>query len=58
VSYKVGEIVIKSLRSKAENVLGENFNIQEFHERILRNGSVPLPVLMEEIDNYIEKVKE
>jgi uncharacterized protein (DUF885 family) len=58
VSYKVGEIVIKSLRSKAENALGENFNIQEFHERILRNGSVPLPVLMEEIDNYIEKVKE
>ncbi len=54
VSYKVGEIVIKSLRTKAEESLGEVFNIQEFHERILRNGSVPLPVLIEEIDQYIE----
>ncbi len=58
VSYKIGEIVIKSLRSKAEDVLGDKFNIQEFHERILRNGSVPLPVLIEEIDQYIEEKGE
>lgn len=57
VSYKVGEITIKNLREKSEEALGDKFDIQEFHERILRNGSVPLPVLMQEINNYIEEEK-
>ncbi|MGK7389094.1 MAG: DUF885 domain-containing protein [Candidatus Cyclobacteriaceae bacterium M2_1C_046] len=55
VSYKVGEITIKNLRNKAEEALGDKFDIQEFHERILSNGSVPLPVLVEEIESYIEE---
>lgn len=54
ISYKIGEIVIKDLRIKAEKALGDQFDIREFHYRILRNGSVPLPVLISEIDLYIQ----
>lgn len=57
LSYKMGEITIKSLRKKAEKVLGNKFDIQQFHEAILRNGSVPLPILIEEVDLFIEKNK-
>lgn len=54
VSYKIGEIKIKDLRKKAEEQLGEEFDIREFHYHILKNGSVPLPILEEEIERYIK----
>ena len=54
VSYKIGELTIKRLRKKCEQILGEDFNIQEFHEVILRNGSVPLTVLESEIASYLK----
>ncbi|MEP0986510.1 DUF885 domain-containing protein [Ekhidna sp.] len=53
VSYKMGELTIKNLRAKATDELGESFDIQAFHDAILRNGSVPLPILEKEIDTYI-----
>lgn len=55
LSYKVGELTIKRLRAKAENALGEQFNIREFHDAILENGSVPMPILEQMIDAYIAK---
>lgn len=57
VSYKVGEIKIKDLRSKSEQALGKSFNIGEFHDVILRNGSIPLTALEQEVNRYIEEVK-
>jgi uncharacterized protein (DUF885 family) len=57
LSYKIGEIKIKELRRKAEQALGKNFNIGEFHKAILRNGSVPLEVLEMQVDQYIEGSK-
>jgi len=57
VSYKIGEITIKKLRAKAEQELGESFDIQEFHYQILKNGSVPLNVLKDQISAYIDRVK-
>jgi prolyl oligopeptidase len=45
VSYKIGELFILELRRKIQEKLGSDFDIQEFHERLLRNGSLPLPVL-------------
>lgn len=54
LSYKIGEIKIKELRKKAEQALGKDFNIGEFHNAILRNGSVPLEVLEMQVDQYIE----
>ncbi len=53
LSYKIGEIKIKSLRKKAEEVLGDDFNIGEFHKAVLQNGSVPLTMLEKQIDVYI-----
>lgn len=53
VSYKIGEITIKNLRKQAEEELGEDFEIKEFHHHILKNGSVPLPTLIREIEDWI-----
>ncbi|MBF7073347.1 DUF885 domain-containing protein [Glaciecola sp. MH2013] len=55
LSYKIGEIKIKELRAKAEKVLGENFDIRDFHDAVLANGSVPLFVLEEHINNFIDE---
>ena len=54
VSYKIGELTIKRLREEATNALEDQFDIQKFHEIILKNGSVPLPILEEEIHLYIK----
>jgi uncharacterized protein (DUF885 family) len=58
VSYKIGELKIKELRKRAENTLGEAFDIREFHDKILENGSVPLFTLERIIDNYIRDKKQ
>ena len=55
LSYKVGEIKIRSLRKLAETELGVDFNLGEFHDVILRNGSIPLAVLEEKVKNYIDQ---
>lgn len=57
VSYKMGELTIKRLRKRATEELGNDFSIQEFHEVILMNGSVPLPVLEAEVAKYISGKK-
>ena len=53
LSYKMGELTIKRLRRRAEQQLGEAFDIREFHDAVLRQGSVPLTVLEQQIDRYI-----
>jgi uncharacterized protein (DUF885 family) len=57
LSYKIGEIKIKQLREKAKQALGEKFNIQQFHEAVLKNGSITLSILEEEIEEYIKNVR-
>ncbi len=54
LSYKIGELTIKRLRHEAEQALGQDFDIREFHHRILRHGSVPMSVLEEQIQLYIK----
>lgn len=58
VSYKMGELKIRELRKKAEAALGEAFNIREFHDAILKNGSVPLFILEELVEDYIREKRE
>lgn len=53
VSYKIGEIHIKNLRSMAEERLGERFDIRAFHDKLLENGSVPLSTLTNIIEDWI-----
>lgn len=53
VSYKMGELKIRELRKYAEKELGSHFDIREFHDTILKNGSVPLQTLERILKNYI-----
>ena len=55
LSYKIGELKIRELREKAEEALGADFEIREFHEIILEQGTVSLPILERRINNYIQK---
>lgn len=54
LSYKLGEIKIWELRRKAEQALGDQFNLRTFHDTLLASGSVPLNVLEQIINQYIE----
>ena len=55
LSYKIGELKIKALRTRCENKLGDDFDLREFHDKILENGSVLLTTLESIIDHYIEE---
>lgn len=57
LSYKIGELKIRELRKKAENELGPKFDIREFHEIILAEGTVTLSILEKRVLNYIQKTK-
>lgn len=54
-SYDAGGEEIKALRIMAEEKLGKNFNIKEFHTKILENGSIPLSSLRTTIEEWIKK---
>jgi uncharacterized protein (DUF885 family) len=55
LAYKLGELKIKELRREAEQALGQSFDVREFHDVILMNGSVPLTVLEDLIRSYIKE---
>lgn len=57
LSYKIGELTIKRLRAQAEEELGEKFDIRAFHDAILENGSVPMLVLEQQIQDFISAQK-
>jgi len=58
LSYKIGELKIRELRQKAEQTLGNAFDIRAFHDVILSHGSVPLFILEEYVEAYIAKSKK
>jgi len=55
LAYKIGELKIKELRAISENKLGDDFNIKEFHHEVLRHGGIPLYVLEENINSWINQ---
>ncbi|HKN54858.1 MAG TPA: DUF885 domain-containing protein [Amycolatopsis sp.] len=55
LGYMVGRLEIERLRAEAEDALGDRFDIRGFHEVVLGNGMVPLPVLATAVAEWIER---
>ncbi|HET6837819.1 MAG TPA: DUF885 domain-containing protein [Gemmatimonadales bacterium] len=53
-AYMIGRLEIERLRQEAEKRLGSRFDIREFHDRVLENGAVPLPMLRDHIEKWVE----
>ena len=53
--YKIGQMKIRELRTRAEQALGDQFSIREFHNQVLNSGSLPLVLLEQKIDSWIAK---
>jgi len=54
VSYKIGELKILELRKFSESQLGHKFNIREFHDQVLINGSLPLNILERKVKEWVK----
>jgi uncharacterized protein (DUF885 family) len=57
LSYKIGQLKIRELRTRAEKTLGNDFDIRDFHDQVLNSGSLPLILLEKKINNWIATVK-
>ena len=54
-SYKIGMLKILELRSRAEETLGDQFDIRDFHDVLLGGGALPMPLLEARVDNWISE---
>ncbi|HYE48205.1 MAG TPA: DUF885 domain-containing protein, partial [Azospirillaceae bacterium] len=57
LGYKIGMNRIVELREKARRELGDRFDIRGFHDAILTNGSVSMPILEQVVDDWVRSVK-
>ena len=56
-AYKIGMLRIQELRLRAQKELGDKFNQREFHDAVLKNGALPLEILEEQVNEYIQQKK-
>src|SRR6266568_3858145 len=56
-AYKIGMLKIQELRARAEKELGARFDQREFHDTVLKNGALPLEILEEQVNEYIQRKK-
>ena len=57
LAYKIGQLKIMELRDKSKEALGDKFDIKDFHDHILSFGSIPMSILEEKVDEFIEENK-
>ncbi|WP_373990185.1 DUF885 family protein [Duganella sp. BuS-21] len=53
LSYKVGSLKILELRARAQQALGDKFSYQKFHEVVIGDGTLPMPILEQRVDRWI-----
>jgi uncharacterized protein (DUF885 family) len=53
LSYKIGQLKIMELRTRAQAKMGDKFDIKKFHEKVLESGVMPLALLEKKIDAWI-----
>jgi len=58
LGYKLGQLKILELRDRAQKALGARFDLRVFHDVVLRNGTIPLDLLEEEVDRYIAEARK
>ena len=56
-AYKIGMLKIQELRKRAQNELGTKFDQRQFHDVVLKNGALPLEILEEQVNAYIQGTK-
>ena len=57
LAYKLGQLEIRGLRTEAEAALGSRFDVREFHDAVLREGVLPLELLHEQVERYIQAAR-
>jgi uncharacterized protein (DUF885 family) len=57
LAYKVGALKILELRAKAQKALGPKFSYQKFHEVVIGDGTLPLPILESQVNRWIASSK-
>ena len=57
LGYMIGELEIRRLRQQAESELGQRFDIRQFHDRVLEDGNITLPMLREKLERWIAKAR-
>jgi uncharacterized protein (DUF885 family) len=58
LAYKIGQLTLRRLRTKAEKELGTQFDVRAFHAQVLMSGALPMAVLETKIDNWIAATKQ
>ena len=58
LAYKVGQLKILELRELAQKELGSKFDIREFHDVVLRNGTIPLDILEKQVRDWIAQSRK
>lgn len=58
LAYKIGELKIQELRRRCEQQLGDDFDVREFHDVILRNGAVTLDILDDQVNEWLRTVNK